>query len=233
MRWSFGSEMGKAGFCSPELLIVPSRKSFQWICVMNQLSARLFNCRYCHAQASVCPGCDKGQAYCSEECRTAARREQLRRANQTYSRSIQGREKTSKRVRAHRRRKVEVQSPNVTYLPEPQPSDECAVGADFVREAPHSTIGTVDGACADLSDSKGAAEPMQVQDNDEEHVSRAAPRCVCCGVSARWIDIRASMRGRSFSQRARRSDRRLRPHPQAGLPRIGRSPAHSSFEFRV
>jgi hypothetical protein len=54
----------------------------------------------------VCRPCDRGQVYCSSDCRTAARRAQKRTANGRHQRSPEGRADHRDRQREYRRRLV-------------------------------------------------------------------------------------------------------------------------------
>jgi hypothetical protein len=70
--------------------------------------------RACWAIFTICEGCDRGQRYCRQECRTAERREQLRAASRRYQSSATGKEKHRLRQQAYRNRR---KSPRVTHLP--------------------------------------------------------------------------------------------------------------------
>ena len=58
----------------------------------------------CSALFFVCSRCDRGQRYCSPECRTAARRQQRRAANGRYQRTEAGRHAHLARQRSYRQR---------------------------------------------------------------------------------------------------------------------------------
>ena len=45
---------------------------------MSEVVLRNRNCRACGFVFCVCSHCDRGQCYCSQECRREARRQQLR-----------------------------------------------------------------------------------------------------------------------------------------------------------
>jgi hypothetical protein len=60
----------------------------------------------CGAVFYVCRSCDRGQVYCSSDCRTAARRAQRRAANGRHQRSPEGRADHRDRQREYRRRLV-------------------------------------------------------------------------------------------------------------------------------
>jgi hypothetical protein len=110
-------------------------------------------------------------------------------------------------------------SQNVTYQPETQAENKCTVVFDVDREPAISTVRTAEGPCHEDNDCEGSAEPTKAQDNNQVPqvalVIRTAPptphKCFCCGVSIDWIDIRANLRGRCLSQRARKRDKVRRP----------------------
>ncbi len=62
----------------------------------------------CHQIFMVCGPCDRGQRYCSQPCRTAARQRQRRAANRRYQQTEQGRETHRCRQRAYRERRAGV-----------------------------------------------------------------------------------------------------------------------------
>ena len=75
---------------------------------------RLRTCRAlgCRVMFFVCVRCDRGQRYCCDDCRKAARRRQTRAANKRYQRSEAGKlahRARQKTYRAHRSRR------SVTY----------------------------------------------------------------------------------------------------------------------
>ena len=48
------------------------------------LSSRLYFCSRCHVQVIICSHCDRGQRYCTGECRHEARSESGQRARRKY-----------------------------------------------------------------------------------------------------------------------------------------------------
>lgn len=65
--------------------------------------------RFCHGPGCsalffVCSRCDRGQRYCSRECRTAARRQQRRAASSRYQRTEAGKHAHRLRQRSYRQR---------------------------------------------------------------------------------------------------------------------------------
>jgi hypothetical protein len=70
------------------------------------LRQRLCRGQSCGAVFYVCRPCDRGQAYCSSDCRGAARRAQKRAANGRHHRGPEGRADHRDRQREYRRRLV-------------------------------------------------------------------------------------------------------------------------------
>jgi hypothetical protein len=71
----------------------------------------------CGALFFVCSRCDRGQRYCSQECRAAARRLQQCAASRRYQRTEAGKEAHRTRQRSYRQRRCR---PRVTHQG-PQP----------------------------------------------------------------------------------------------------------------
>ena len=65
---------------------------------------RLCGNQACGAVFYLCRRCDRGHRYCSERCRSKARREQRRAANRRHQRSPEGRLDHRDRQRDYRRR---------------------------------------------------------------------------------------------------------------------------------
>lgn len=70
----------------------------------------------CGARFFLCRACDRGQCYCSTECRAQARAQQLRRARQRHQHSNAGRLDHRDRQRAYRRRRAARQHATLTTL---------------------------------------------------------------------------------------------------------------------
>ena len=66
-------------------------------------SARLFNCRRCRSQVTLCRHCDRGHVYCVE-CAPVAHRDAQNRAARRYQASYQGRVNHAARQRRYRER---------------------------------------------------------------------------------------------------------------------------------
>lgn len=78
---------------------------------MPDSSATVFRQRICRAAGCgaefwICRSCDRGQRYCSQECRQQTRRVQCREANCRHQRSLEGRLDHRDRQRAYRKRRV-------------------------------------------------------------------------------------------------------------------------------
>lgn len=69
-------------------------------------SARLFNCARCSEQVIICSDCDRGNIYCGSGCSRTARLQSLHRSNQSYQKSLRGRQKHAGRQRRYRQRQI-------------------------------------------------------------------------------------------------------------------------------
>jgi hypothetical protein len=65
---------------------------------------RMRQCNRCGALFCICVSCDRGQRYCSDECRSQARREQVRAAKRRHQQSKEGKEDHRDRQRDYRER---------------------------------------------------------------------------------------------------------------------------------
>jgi len=65
---------------------------------------RTFTCAPCQRQVLLCSGCDRGQRYCSVDCRQQARKTCLRQAGRRYQDSRAGRFAHARRARRYRQR---------------------------------------------------------------------------------------------------------------------------------
>ena len=66
-------------------------------------SYRLYSCRRCARQVSICGPCDRGNRYCAEGCAQIRRRESRWRASRRHQQSYRGALKHAARQRAWRR----------------------------------------------------------------------------------------------------------------------------------
>ena len=69
------------------------------------VSSRLYHCCRCHAQVIICTRCDRGQRYCSGQCRYHARTASSKRATQKYQSTRKGRFNNAARQRRFREQK--------------------------------------------------------------------------------------------------------------------------------
>jgi hypothetical protein len=67
---------------------------------------RLYNCRRCGCQVSICRDCDHGNVYCAGECARLRRSESLRRAGACYQSGLSGARRHAARQRAWRERRA-------------------------------------------------------------------------------------------------------------------------------
>jgi hypothetical protein len=83
----------------------------------------------CRALFCICSNCDRGQLYCSNECRHRSRLEQLRAARRRHQQSAEGRDDHRDRQRAYRRRKTAISQTSVPprhqQLSPAEPLDQC------------------------------------------------------------------------------------------------------------
>ncbi len=66
----------------------------------------------CNTLFNICSGCDRGQRYCSDDCRKRVRQQQLRAAGRRYQASTVGRRNHSQRQQSYRQRRCQ---PRVTH----------------------------------------------------------------------------------------------------------------------
>ncbi len=67
-------------------------------------SARIYNCARCHHQTVICNDCDRGNIYCGPLCSQQSRAQNHRKANQSYQKSLRGRQKHAARQRRYHER---------------------------------------------------------------------------------------------------------------------------------
>jgi hypothetical protein len=142
---------------------------------------RLRRCRACNAAFVICRSCDRGQCYCSPECRAAARREQRRRANRRHQHSPEGRLDHRDRQREYRKRCAQRRVTDTSSL-------AVASLGNIATCAPESenTIVRVGFSASSLG--------CRVFANGQRHCWAHLPLqtsslgCVICGRSARFIN---------------------------------------------
>lgn len=66
------------------------------------VSSRLYHCCRCHAQVIICSRCDRGQRYCSGQCRFLAHTASRKRAAKRYQSTRKGRFNNAARQRRFR-----------------------------------------------------------------------------------------------------------------------------------
>jgi len=104
----------------------------QYYVVLHELQ-----CRVCHIQFFICPGCYRGQRYCGPRCRTRARRQQLRAANARHQQSEPGRLDHNDRQRAYRHRlRTRSAAAPVTDQTSPEVNSESSSSDDAVAPLP-------------------------------------------------------------------------------------------------
>lgn len=69
------------------------------------LTARQYNCAYCHSLVHICSHCDRGNIYCAGSCAKLARKNALVLANKRYQNTIRGKFMHAKRQREYMQRK--------------------------------------------------------------------------------------------------------------------------------
>lgn len=65
-------------------------------------SFRSFLCKKCLKVSDICSSCDRGQAYCSTECRDACRDKSNKQSQARYRQSLKGRIRRSAQSRKYR-----------------------------------------------------------------------------------------------------------------------------------
>ena len=68
------------------------------------VAGRTFTCRWCGSETLVCRPCDRGQQYCTEECRQFGRRASQRKAQKTFAKTPAGRHGNARRQAEFRQR---------------------------------------------------------------------------------------------------------------------------------
>jgi len=139
---------------------------------VSEKSYRLYSCRRCAKQVSICGGCDRGNRYCADDCAQICRRESRCRASERYQQSYRGALKHAARQCAWRRRQqqkvthqgslaratalIVVSSSTVTPTPEPHDETQSAKLPSIGMQRAHSHW------------------PI-------DHTKHTVPRCCFCG----------------------------------------------------
>ncbi len=102
-------------------------------------SARTFMCGCCNTEVRVCGPCDRGQRYCSADCRIQSRLACQRRASVYYQSSRVGRINHARRQQQYRERQrqdkqQQVQQPEPEQIVTHQGSQQASAGDLLVPE---------------------------------------------------------------------------------------------------
>ena len=138
-------------------------------------------CRGCNAVFCICRSCDRGQRYCSGECRGPAVREQRRRANRRHQHSPEGRLDHRDRQREYRKRCAQRRVTDRSSAP--------LTGPGNIALWPSTSEKTI----VRLGCSASAVAYRQLdcrQRRGGGYLPRLSAwlRCVICGRSGRFID---------------------------------------------
>lgn len=144
---------------------------------------RLYSCARCLKLVRICSRCDRGNQYCSADCRVAGRRDCVRAARARYQRSPRGRERHSAGQRALRQRR------RSAGLVPAQTRDQ-DVGPQM-REPPRTAFQTAPGTRTALSlmDSRRRlptglprrlTRPAPVEQSDQGEQRRHEVHCSLC-----------------------------------------------------
>lgn len=131
------------------------------------LRQRICRGNECHAVFWICEHCDRGQRYCSPDCRIAARLDQRRRANRRYQQSPEGRQDHRDRQQQYRRRQCQT------------------------RVTDQSSASILSPALLPCGSTERAPQAESTQANIAGWLPRPStlrPRCVICGRRGYWVD---------------------------------------------
>lgn len=142
-------------------------------------------CRGCNAVFCICRSCDRGQRYCSPECRIPALRQQRRCANRRHQHSPEGRLDHRDRQREYRKRCAQrgVTDRSSPALTSPGNISACYPG--LTKTAMRVADVAAFLGCRGLATSRGYSA---------KH-SAGLLRCVVCGRCGRFVDPFPSVRG--------------------------------------
>jgi hypothetical protein len=122
----------------------------------------------CRKTFYVCPRCDRGQRYCSPECRAAARRLQHRTADAKYQKTDWGSRRHAKRQQRYREKHPASTEKIVTDPSFPLADSPSSCGCDDTRPIPQPQI-----------------QPLQIQPPPARTTPQPIPggglRCQFCG----------------------------------------------------
>lgn len=138
----------------------------------------------CGAVFYLCRRHDRGQRYCSEACRGAARRASARAARRRHQRSREGRLDHADRQRVYRERVMD--------------------------QGPQKVAHVVLGVAVDADSATEAPRVLDREDTDDETVGgtpaipeAGRPRCAVCGMHSPWVRHTYVPRRRRRPRRAR------------------------------
>lgn len=111
--------------------------------------------RGCNRPFVICELCEAAQIYCSDDCKQAARKEQVRRARRKYASGHLAKRKASKRkVRYRARLKNAIRAKFLQKIGTDHASTQGPAGVtdslDEVRAADGSPVGAKEGPCHDV-----------------------------------------------------------------------------------
>lgn len=165
----------------------------------------------CNRPFVVCERCEQGQRYCSDDCRRAARQEQVRRAKRKHGRSFKGRVATSKRNRRLRAGQKARGAKSLRKIETDHPSTQDPAGVtdalDELRATPGSPVGAEEGPCHDVNSQQPRVHhqtlglPGRVPSLDQ---------CRFCGARVHLFVDRDKLRTKAAVRRRDRGRRRER-----------------------
>jgi hypothetical protein len=104
------------------------------------LRERICKLLTCQKIFYICRRCDRGQVYCSPQCRGAARKEQHRKAAAKYQATRKGRRRHADRERARRERRRARAENKVTDPPFPAADTASSFLCDDARPVPQTRL---------------------------------------------------------------------------------------------
>jgi hypothetical protein len=131
------------------------------------LRQRFCRWRECRSLFWICLHCDRGQCYCSDHCRSKARREQRRAANLRHRKTAEGRLDQRDRQKAYRQRLAKV-----SVMDQGSHDEPCT--GNILTPGPFPPV---------------AAEKGDKQANTSRVIHEpGVPYCIICGRTSRFVD---------------------------------------------
>jgi hypothetical protein len=129
---------------APSVQLLPLRP----MVLLAEPSDRPFRQRFCQSSNCrslflICSHCDRGQRYCSLDCRLQSRIEQVRAARRRHQQSPEGRLDHRDRQRAYRRRKA-----------------DSSAGSSAISVTDHASKASLDSATIASPNDSGGAKPI-------------------------------------------------------------------------